>query len=175
MVGQALTDSNGTFRFPGLEKAQYTVTVRAAGYREAQQQINLKTSTSEYVVLQLASDRDATDKTDAAPTPGIVDANAPPEAQKDFTQSRRALLDETKNEEGGRQVERDSSNYPNFLEAQLLLGTAWMEARDWRKAEVVLRRAIEINPKTAQSYFALGEVYRQQARYQDAEKALLEG
>jgi hypothetical protein len=26
--------------FPGLEKAQYTVIVRALGYREAQQQIN---------------------------------------------------------------------------------------------------------------------------------------
>ncbi len=35
LAGQALTDRNGTFRFPGLERAQYNVTVRAAGYREA--------------------------------------------------------------------------------------------------------------------------------------------
>jgi cytochrome c-type biogenesis protein CcmH/NrfG len=175
LVGQALTDSNGAFRFPGLEKAQYTVTVRATGYREAQLQINLKTSTSEYVVLQLAPDRDTTNKTNMAPTPGIVDANVPPEAQKEFVDGRKALLDDKKIDEGRKHLEKALSLYPNFLEAQLLLGTALMEAHDWGKAEAALRRAIEINPKAAQSYFALGEVYRQRKRYQDAEKVLLEG
>jgi len=175
LVGQALTDSSGAFRFPGLEKAQYTVTVRAAGYRDAQQQINLKTSTSEYVALQLAPDRSETDKNAAALSPGIVDANAPPEAQKEFALGRKALLDEKNVDEGRKHIEKAISIYPNFLEAQLLLGTAFMETRDWRKAEVALRRVIEINPKTAQPYFALGEVYRQQTRYQDAEKVLLEG
>jgi len=175
LVGEAVTDSNGAFRFPGLEKAQYTVTVRAAGYREAQQQINLKTSTSEYVTLQLAPDRDAADKTDVALTPGVIDANTPPEAQKEFALGRRALLDEKKIDEGRKHLEKALSLYPKFIEAQLLLGTAWMEAHDWRKAEAALRRAIEIDPKTAQPHFALGEVYRQQSRYQDAEKVLLEG
>jgi tetratricopeptide (TPR) repeat protein len=175
LVGQSLTDSSGAFRFSGLEKAQYTVTVRAAGYRDAQQQINLKTSTSEYVVLQLAPDRSETDKSAAALSPGIIDANAPPEAQKEFTLGRKALLDEKKVDEGRRHLEKAISLYPNFLEAQLLLGTAFMETRDWRNAEVALRRAVEISPKTAQPYIALGEVCRQQARYQDAEKVLLEG
>ena len=175
LVGQTLTDSSGAFRFSGLEKAQYTVTVRAAGYRDAQQQINLKTSTSEYVVLQLAPDRSETDKSAAALSPGIVDANAPPEAQKEFALGRKALLDEKKVDEGRKHLEKAISLYPNFLEAQLLLGTAFMETRDWSKAEVALRRAVEINPKTAQPYIALGEVCRQQARYQDAEKVLLEG
>ena len=46
LVGQSLTDNSGAFRFSGLEKAQYTVTVRAAGYRYARQQIDLKTSTN---------------------------------------------------------------------------------------------------------------------------------
>ena len=175
LVGQTLTDSSGAFRFSGLEKAQYTVTVRAGGYRDAQQQINLKTSTSEYVVLQLAPDRSEADKSAAPLSLGIVDANAPPEAQKEFALGRRALLDEKKVDEGRKHLERAISIYPNFLEAQLLLGTAFMETRDWSKAEVALRRAVEINPKTAQPYIALGEVCRQQARYQDAEKVLLEG
>jgi tetratricopeptide (TPR) repeat protein len=175
LVGQTLTDSSGAFRFSGLEKAQYTVTVRAAGYRDAQQQINLKTSTSEYVFLQLTPDRSETDKGAAALPPGIVDANAPPEAQKEFALGRRALLDEKKVDDGRKHLEKAISIYPNFLEAQLLLGTAFMETRDWRKAEVALRRAVEISPKTAQPYIALGEVCRQQARYQDAEKVLLEG
>jgi tetratricopeptide (TPR) repeat protein len=175
LAAQTLTDSNGAFRFPGLEKAQYTVTVRAAGYREAQQQVNLKTSTSEYVILQLAPDKAAADKADAVPAPDIVDANIPPEARKEFALGRKALLDEKKIDEGRKHLEKALSLYPKFLEAQLLLGTAWMEAHDWGKAEAALRRAIEINPKTAQSYFALGEVYRQRARYQDAEQVLLEG
>jgi hypothetical protein len=47
---------------------------------------------------------------------------------------------------------------PNFLEARLLLGTAFIETNDWRKAEVALRRAITISPKTAPPYFAFSEV-----------------
>jgi tetratricopeptide (TPR) repeat protein len=51
----------------------------------------------------------------------------------------------------------------------------WTKTRDWRKAETALRRALEINPKTAQAYFALGEVYRQLARHKEAEDILLKG
>ncbi len=175
LAGQALTDRNGAFRFPGLEREQYTVTVRAPGFREAQQQINLKTSTSEYVVLQLTPDRDASERAVPALAPGVIDANTPLEAQKEFTLGRKALLEDKKIDEAHRHLEKAIRLYPNYLEAQLLLGAAFIETRDWRKAEVALRRAIEINSRAAQSYFALGEVYRQQERYREAEKVLLDG
>ena len=174
LVGQVLTDRNGAFRFPRLEALQYIVTVHAPGYRDVQQQVNLKTSTSEYVLLQLTVDPNAR-ATDNAPASGTVDAGIPPEAQKEFDLGKAALLEEKRIDEGRKHLEKAVSLSPHFLEAQLLLGTAWMEAHDWRKAEAALRRALEINGNAAPAYFALGEVHRQQSRHQDAEKALLEG
>ena len=102
-------------------------------------------------------------------------AGIPPEAQKEFDLGKAALLEEKRIDEGRKHLEKAVSLSPHFLEAQLLLGTAWMEAHDWRKAEAALRRALEINGNAAPAYFALGEVHRQQSRHQDAEKALLEG
>jgi Tfp pilus assembly protein PilF len=178
-VGQVLTDRNGTFRFPRLEPLQYTITIHAPGYKEVQQQVNLKTSTSEYLLLQLTPDPNArtqpTDKAPASGVPSIVDATIPPEAQKEFAEGKSALLEAKRVDEGRKHLEKAISLYPDFLEAQLLLGTAFMEGHDWRKAEAALRRALEINDKTSQGYFALGEVYRQQNRNQEAEKALQAG
>ncbi len=174
LVGQVLTDRNGAFRFPRLDALQYVVSIHAPGFRDVQQQVNLKTSTSEYVLLQLTVDPNAR-PAETAPAAGLVDANIPPEAQKEFEQGKAALLEEKRVDEGRKHLEKAVSLYPNFLEAQLLLGTAWMEAHDWRKAETSLRRVLEINDHTAQAHFALGEVYSQQTRYQNAEKALLAG
>ncbi len=68
--------------------------------------MNLKTSSSEYVVLQLTPERDAPEKANAVPPPGIVDANVPPQAQKEFGEGRKALLDEKKVDEGRRHLEK---------------------------------------------------------------------
>lgn len=176
LVGQILTDRNGAFRFSKLDAQQYVITIHAPGYRELQQQINLKTSNNEYLLLQLTVDPNArAQSASKAPVLGVVDANIPPEALKAFEQGKRALLEEKQIDEGRKHLEKAVSLYPNYLEAQLLLSTALMEAHDWRKAETALRRVLEINSQTAQAYFALGEVYRQQQRYRDAETALQAG
>jgi tetratricopeptide (TPR) repeat protein len=172
VAGQMLTDRSGKFRFSGLAQTQYVVSVRASGFKEAQQQVNLQTATSEYVLLQLAP---AMATAAPASPPGLVSANVPAEAQKEFIKGQAALLESKKIEEGVRHLEKAVSLYPDFLEAQLLLGTAYMDARKWEKAERALRRALEINPKTAPALFALGEVYRQQGNYVEAEQALQEG
>jgi tetratricopeptide (TPR) repeat protein len=50
-----------------------------------------------------------------------------------------------------------------------------MDLQQWDKAEQALRRALEINQKTANAYFALGETYSRQQKYAEAEKALRAG
>src|SRR4030095_7293185 len=60
-------------------------------------------------------------------------------------------------------------------EALLLLGTAYMDLAAWEKAERALARALEINPKAANAFFALGELYLKQHKNADAEKVLLQG
>lgn len=175
--GQTLTDSSGKFRFSGLGQAQYVVTVRAPGYREARQNVDLQTMPRAYLQIQLVPE-----KSEAAPLPvpsnlpsNLVDARIPPEAQKEFETGRAMLIDEKKVEGGIAHLEKAVSLYPAFLDAHLMLGTAYLDSKQWEKAERELKKALEINAKAAAACFALGEVYRQQQKYAEAEKVLQDG
>jgi tetratricopeptide (TPR) repeat protein len=172
-IGQILTDRTGKFQFRGLMPAIYVITAHATGYIEVRQQIDLKTSPREYLLLQLVAEKSG--ETKSSTTTMLLDATIPAEAQKEFDQGRKLILDEKKIDDGISHLEKAVSLHPKFLEAQMLLGTAYLDNRKYEKAEQVLRRAIEINPKTATVYFALGETYRKQKKYDEAEKILVEG
>jgi len=74
-----------------------------------------------------------------------------------------------------RHLEKAVNLYPNFLEAQMKLGTAYMDTKQWDKAEKALRRTLEIDPKTSNAFFALGEVYASEEKYSEAESILRKG
>ena len=172
-AGQTLTDQTGKFRITGLTPAVYVVTVRASGYVESRQQVDLQTSSREYLQFQLLLEKSPpAQPLDLYKT---VDARVPAEAQKEFDEGRAALLEEKKIEVGISRLEKAVNLYPNFLEARLLLGTAYMDARQFDKAERELRRSLEIDPKLAAAYFGLGELYRRQQKNDEAEKVLREG
>lgn len=65
--------------------------------------------------------------------------------------------------------------HPEFFDAELLLGTAFMDLRDWQKAENALLQALGIKSGDATALLALGEVYWREKRYDEAEQKLLEG
>src|ERR1044072_6473071 len=56
-VGEERTDRLGKFRFTGLAAEQYVVSVRMPGYRDVQRQVELVTSASEYLQLQLTPEK----------------------------------------------------------------------------------------------------------------------
>src|SRR5215218_393103 len=95
-VGEERTDRLGKFRFTGLAAAQYVVTIRMPGYREVSRQVELETSASDYLQLQLTPDK--TNSAAAAPeAPGRTrDANVPAEAYDELEKGRAALLDSKK-------------------------------------------------------------------------------
>jgi tetratricopeptide (TPR) repeat protein len=171
--GQMLTDSTGKFRFSGLGQATYIVTVRAPGYRELRQEVDLQTMPRAYLQFQLVPE-----KTETTPLPvagNLVNSKIPPEAQKEFDTGRTMLVEEKKVEGGIAHLEKAVSLSPEFLDAHLLLGTAYMDTKQWEKAERELRKTLEIDSKATAAHFALGEVYRQQQKYAEAEKALQDG
>jgi tetratricopeptide (TPR) repeat protein len=177
LVGEVRTDRLGKFRFSGLVPDQYIVTVHAPGFKDTQQQVDLQTTTSEYVQLQLVPDKPLPSNAEAGSTK-LINANVPAEARKEFEKSEAVLsAGETKQnlEEAVRHLDKAVSLYPNFFEAQLELGTLYMDMQQWEKAEQALHRAIEINSRSSNALFALGEVYRRQKRYAEAERSLQEG
>ena len=171
--GQIMTDSTGKFRFSGLGQATYVVTVRAPGYTEARQEVDLKVTSSVYLNFNLIPD-----KRETTPLPvsgSLVNSRIPPEAQKEFDTGRTMLLEEKKVEGGIAHLEKALNLYPEFLDARLLLGTAYLDSKQWEKAERELKKTLEIDSKTAPAYFALGEAYRRQQKYVEAEKVLQDG
>jgi tetratricopeptide (TPR) repeat protein len=175
VVAQETTDRNGRFNFSGLTREQFYVKVHMPGYKDVQQWIELNTNLSQYVLLTLETDGTSARPAIAHTVNGsLIDANASHKAQEEFTKGR-AAFDNDKPEEGIAHLEKAIKMSPNFLEAHLLLGAAYLDVRQLDKAESALRKALEINSKKPEAYFELGEVYRQQKKYIEAEKVLREG
>ena len=108
---------------------------------------------------------------------GSINANVPPAAQKEFDKGVAALA------EGGkdkfaiavRSFEKAVSIYPQFVEARLKLGTAYMDLEQWDKAEKALLGTIEVDPKAFNALFALSEIYLRGNKFVEAEKVLVQG
>src|SRR6185369_11247612 len=173
LIDQIATDSRGRFRFPNLPRGYYKVVVNAPGYVTAQQDADLQVLFRIYLVFELTS-QSTKGGTGLPLLTDVVDARIPPAAREDFNNGRAALAKKNY-KEGIALLEKATLGYANFFEAQLLLGIAHMDLKEWEKAEQALRRTIEIKPQYAPAMIYLGEVYWRQKRYPDAEQTLREG
>ncbi len=174
MAGQVTTDRAGKFSFTGISKAVYRIMASLPGFRTMTREVNLTTTPTVNLVLSLSPDTRAEDQI----APGqdvVVDARAPKEARDEYERGRTELLNNNDTAEGILHLERAVGIYPEFLQAQLLLGTAYLDSFQMDKAEAALKRVLEINPNTPQALLALGEGHRLSRRYTEAEKELLRG
>lgn len=171
IVDQIATDNNGKFRFQGLQRGYYTVVINAKGYNTVQQQADVNVVLRSYLVVELTP---VQTPVIGMLTPMVIDARVPLEAQGEFEKARGALaMKDAK--EALAHLERAVALYPDFFEAQLLLGTTYANERKLKEAEAALSRALEVKPDSAAALFALGDVYRRERRYDEAEKALDKG
>jgi tetratricopeptide (TPR) repeat protein len=173
-ISEAFTDRLGKFTFTGLQPAQYSVRVHQAGYRDAQQNVDMQTSSSGLVLLQLVRDAAAAASASGA---GSIDAKIPAAAQKEFDKGVAALSEGGKEKTAfaARCFEKAIGIYPKFVEARLKLGTVYMDLGEWDKAEKALLATLESEPRAFNALFALGEVYLRQNKIDEAEKVLVQG
>jgi tetratricopeptide (TPR) repeat protein len=173
VIDQMPTDSRGRFRFINLQRGYYRVIINAPGFRPTQQDADLQVVFRAYLIFDLVGDKSKgaggiADLTD------VVDARVPAEARAEFVRGREALskksaLDATAH------FQRALFIYPEFFEAHLLLATAFMDLRDWQKAETAMLRALQIRSDNSTALLALGEIYWREKRYDEAEQTLLKG
>jgi len=173
LIDQIATDTRGRFRFPNLQRGYYKVIVNAPGFRPAQQDADMQVIFRTFLVFELIADSPK----GASGLPlltDVIDARIPAEAREAFNNGRAALM--RKNyKEGTEFLEKATLSYSNFFEAQLLLGMAFIDLKEWEKAEKALLRAVEIKPQNATAMIYLGEVYWRQKRNTEAEQTLREG
>jgi len=172
-ISEAFTDRLGKFRFSGLQPAQYSVKVHQSGYRDTQQTVDLQTSSSGLVMLQLSKDATRT----STSTSGTIDAAVPAPAQKEFDKGVAALAEGGKDKTtvAARYFEKAIAIYPKFVEARLKLGTAYMDLEQWEKAEQALEQTLKFDARAANAFFALSEIYLRQNKLSEAEEVLTKG
>lgn len=172
VIDQVNTDARGRFRFGNLQRGYYKVIINAPGFAPAQQDADLTLLVKAYLIFSLtASD---SNKTTHASFADVIDARIPPSARDEFERGREALARKN-HSEAIVHLQKAAAIYPEFFEAQLFLGTAFMDVRDWQKAETAMKRALEIRAGNPPALLALGEVYWRQKRYDEAERGLLDG
>jgi Tfp pilus assembly protein PilF len=175
-LDQMMIDNRGKFRFANLPRGLYVVSVSSHCLQAQQQQAELVHVFKAYLMFELKPDRSSPDcnRGEDATRVGIVDARVPTAAFKEF-ESGRAALRQKKLKEGIDHLRKAVGQYPDYFDAHLLLGTTYMESREWESAAHSLSRALQLNPESALALFSLGEVRRQQKQYSDAEAMLLSG
>jgi tetratricopeptide (TPR) repeat protein len=173
-ITETFSDRLGKFRFTALPPALYSVRVHQSGYRDAQQNVDMTTTSRGLVYLQLAREAETTSTKSVT---GTVDANVPAAAQKEFDKGVEALSQGGKEKTAfaARCFEKAVSLYPKFVEARLKLGTAYMDLGQWDKAEHALLQTIEVDGTAFNALFALGEIYLRQDKLADAERVLSQG
>ena len=173
-ISEQVTDANGRFSFR-VTAGHYECSVRVPGYRNESRSLDVLNS-GEFLDFRLTEDGRAKSHDSRAGTP-LVDANIPDAARKEFTKAEEALATGKKEkvEEAVQHLEKAVTLCPKYLEAQLKLGTTYMDLQQFDKAEPALKKTLEIDPKAANAAFALGEVYLRAKKDEDAEKVLLQG
>lgn len=169
VVDQIDTDNTGRFRFPNLQRGYYKVIVNAPGFRPAQQDADLQVLFRAYLVFELASE-----KAPAAILLDVIDARAPAAAREELARGRAALARKVY-PEAVEHLQKAIALYPEFYEAHILLGTTFVDEREWQRAEAAFERAVGLKADSAAATLALGEVYWREKRYDEAEKTLLDG
>jgi tetratricopeptide (TPR) repeat protein len=170
LAEQMATDAQGKFRFSGLGRGYYNVIVVAPGYLPLQQTADLQVVFKQYLAFELR--RQPSDR--ALGSAGVIDARVPELARKEYFDAHQALS-EKRSSDVIRHLESALVIHPAFFEARLMLATAYMDQREWDKAEQSFKLGRKLKPTDGHSLLGLGEVYWRQKRYDEAEKALLEG
>lgn len=169
LVDQIDTDGSGRFRFANLQRGYYRVVVNAPGYKPSQQDADLQVVFRSFLIFELTAEDSAT-----VALVDVIDARAPAAARQAMVRGREALGRKSYEEAIGN-LQKAIASYPEFYEAQLLLGTAFMDGREWKKAEGAFQQAAKLKPGSAAAMLSLGEVYWRQKRNHEAEQTLLAG
>ena len=174
-VNEVRTDRLGKFKITNLSPIQYQITIRHPGFQEISREVNLVMQSSEYLQLQLVAEPSR--NANKPVTVGVINANVPPEARKEYEQGESLIQagDSKKTTEAISHFERAVQLAPDFVEAKLKLGTAYMDLGEWAKAEKVLVAASQAHPQEPNLLFALGELFLQQKKTKEAETALNSG
>ena len=177
-AGDCVTEQGGRCHFLPGSSGMYVVRLNQIGYKEVAVQVNLVDSSRGYVTIEL--------KPNAASAPSgmpdgvsgesvsATDLGVPENARREYEKGESALK-RNELDAGIAHLRKAIKFHEPFPQAYTLLGTAYLEQKNWKAAETALQRATTLDSKSSEAYLALGAVFNQTKNYPQAEAALLRG
>ena len=156
----------------------YIVRLNQLGYKEISVQVNLVDSVRGFVTLDLKPDTasapsDAHDHV-AGDSVSATDLAVPANAREEFEKGESALK-QNRLDAGIAHFRKAIKIYEPFPQAYTLLGTAYLEQKNWKAAGAALEKATTLDSQSSEAFLALGAFYNQTKDYPQAETALLRG
>lgn len=156
----------------------YLIRINQIGFQEVAVDVNLVDTIRAYINIVLKPDPKSSPPDSRNEVAGIsvsaLDLEVPENARQEFEKGQRALS-ENKLDASISHFRKAIKLYESFPQAYTLVGTAYLEKKDWKEAEKALERATSLDPKSSEAYLALGAVFNQTKEYPRAETALLRG
>jgi Tfp pilus assembly protein PilF len=177
VVGQTQSDSAGNFEFTMLQPDLYVVRVKQPGYEPVAEEVDLRTTPTAYLNLEIRPVSPPGQEVMPPEGPGTTisakEIDIPARARREVSEGKELL---EKRKDLGKSVQlfqKAVQEYPKYAEAYLLMGVAYTAQQRWSDASTALNHAIELDSKYAPAYLALGALNNQQNMFADAEKPLL--
>ncbi len=176
------TDSSGRFTFTQVESMPtpgnklYAVTAHYPGYQDAFQVVDMTFSRNGYVNLDLK--RDTSRDHPNVPPEGAgttVSARQPAnsEAQQALARGQELLLRKHDPKESISSFKKVLKIEPQYAPAYLLLGTAYMQTREYAEAQSAFEKVSKLEPSNATAYLGLGASLNQRGEFLAAQKPLM--
>ncbi len=181
-AGDCQTVEGGKCQFTVPSNGVYMVRMSEQGYKEVIVRVELIGNSRGYATLELKPIPGGPPPEPAPDVPAGMSGNAvsaadlriPENARQEFEKGQSALK-ENKLDAGISHLRKAIKLYDAFPLAYTVLGTTYLEQKNWKDAETALQKATSLDPKSAEAYLALGAVFNQTKDYPKAETALLRG
>jgi tetratricopeptide (TPR) repeat protein len=181
-LARVRTDSTGRFIFSRISAGKYRVRVLPFGtnYQEQEQEVeivNIVRTDSRGNSMASgfdSSQRDFYLRPAKEPNPiinGTIFAQEVPEAAQRLYTEAVDLLKEKKSAEAYQKLKVAIESFPNYYMALETLGLEYVTARHFEAAEILLRKAVEVNPKSYKGWYGLAVALRSRDLDSDALKA----
>jgi len=181
-AGDCQTIEGGKCQFNVPSNGVYMVRMSERGYKDVSVRVELIGNSRGFATLELKPIPAEAPPEAAADVPegvsggsvSAADLSVPKNARLEFDKGQSALKD-NKLDSGISHLRKAIKLYDAFPSAYTLLGTAYLEQKNWKDAESALVKAASLDSKSAEAYLALGAVFNQTKDYPQAETALLRG
>ena len=176
------TDSTGRFIFSGLSSGRYQVRVLPLGtnYEEQEKEVEIQNFTrSDSRGNRITSGFDSAQvdfylrpaKEDAQTLNEVVFAQEIPARSQQLYNEALTALKEKKSPEAFAKLKAAIEAYPDYFMAISVLGLEYVQARHYEAASILLRKAVEINPKSFKAWFGLASALKSLSLDAEALKA----